>query len=407
MAVTAAQMAKYVYPDDQDPQGAFDWWMSPCGDTSLVPQEAIDFFNAIDTAVDYGTSFDKNIGSLGLKKGSGRKGDRGNPKDRTNPRTPNPKASHGGDVCRRDISPRAAGCAGPKPGSGGTSGGNGVQKKKRCSILPGQSVKRLGGGFNTFMKQTCVDNETRKTELVVTSLQRNPDATPTHIRRTCPFSYSQACFHYSSVIRNNPAWATLTCPPPAASVSWRLDGDATKSWKAQHTGRGWTARDKRAEEVCDRDEYPPAYFMQADSPAWLNSGHNTYGQMVRYVPFKQNRGAGSIWKQQCFKPIIQGMSNEDLEREIKAASHQVVLDKKGVTKTQAVINVGAYAAIAIDFAHDVKPPVSDGLYDNSCWPSGIAAGDPGFALLTYDQFYGGKAPPYDYAQPYVKGRNGA
>jgi hypothetical protein len=48
----------------------------------------------------------------------------------------------------------------------------------------------------------------------------------------------------------------------------------------------------------------------------------------------------------------------------------------------------------------------DGLRVNPCWPSAIAPADPGFALLTYDPFYQGQAPPYNYAAAYVSGKNG-
>lgn len=41
MIITAAQMASYIYSEDQDPAGAFEWWLNPCGGTDLVPEEII------------------------------------------------------------------------------------------------------------------------------------------------------------------------------------------------------------------------------------------------------------------------------------------------------------------------------------------------------------------------------
>jgi len=37
MAVTAAQMASCLYSEEEDPEGAFFWWLSPCGGADLVP----------------------------------------------------------------------------------------------------------------------------------------------------------------------------------------------------------------------------------------------------------------------------------------------------------------------------------------------------------------------------------
>jgi hypothetical protein len=39
MATTAAQMASYFYPEDEAPDDAFSWWLSPCGGSELVPDE--------------------------------------------------------------------------------------------------------------------------------------------------------------------------------------------------------------------------------------------------------------------------------------------------------------------------------------------------------------------------------
>lgn len=48
----------------------------------------------------------------------------------------------------------------------------------------------------------------------------------------------------------------------------------------------------------------------------------------------------------------------------------------------------------------------DGLSENPCWPKRIAPLDPGFTLLTFDKYYNGNAPPYNYADPYEPGKNG-
>lgn len=38
MVTTAAQIALGLYPEE-DPEGASNWWLSPCEGTDLVPEE--------------------------------------------------------------------------------------------------------------------------------------------------------------------------------------------------------------------------------------------------------------------------------------------------------------------------------------------------------------------------------
>lgn len=74
MATTAAQMAAYLYPDEEDPEGAFSWWLSPCGGTQLVPDEIKQIFNTLSQVADGVSSFQK---PRNINKGSGKKGDNG------------------------------------------------------------------------------------------------------------------------------------------------------------------------------------------------------------------------------------------------------------------------------------------------------------------------------------------
>lgn len=42
MVTIAAQMTAYLYPEEEeeeDPEGAFNWWLSPCCGTDLVPED--------------------------------------------------------------------------------------------------------------------------------------------------------------------------------------------------------------------------------------------------------------------------------------------------------------------------------------------------------------------------------
>jgi hypothetical protein len=65
-------MAAYLYPEEEDPEGAFDWWLKPCGGTTLVPDQIKQLFDTLSTVADGVSSFKK---PKNLKKGSGKKGD--------------------------------------------------------------------------------------------------------------------------------------------------------------------------------------------------------------------------------------------------------------------------------------------------------------------------------------------
>ncbi|KAF4462471.1 Glucan endo-13-alpha-glucosidase agn1 [Fusarium albosuccineum] len=85
MAIDAAKLANYVYEESEDPSGAFSTWLSPCGDTSLVPDDFIQLFETLNAVADAVTGFE--VPSK-IKKGSGKKGDDGNPRSGTTPSRP-------------------------------------------------------------------------------------------------------------------------------------------------------------------------------------------------------------------------------------------------------------------------------------------------------------------------------
>jgi hypothetical protein len=375
MVTTAAQMAAYLYPEEEDPEGAFSWWLSPCGGTDLVPDDIKNAFAMLSTVANGVSSFSP---PRKLKKHSRRRGDEGNPNptDRGNPRT---------------------------------STNSGVQKPaKKCRIGKGKSTFRVGGASNTLRKQSCVSDQTVAQNLVVTSLAYAAPYAPVQYTGTCRAKNSQACYHYSSAIRVNPQWATITCDDSIASVANRLDGHATATWAAQHKGKEWREEKNRARAGCDMDEYPPAHLLHDNHPAFINGGLNTQGQLVRFLDSGQNRACGSMWKGVCMKPVLMELSDADFARKFLAAPSKVtVVDTKGNTVTKAAMTVTHRPEFTMVFEHASNPPVNDGHNDNQCWPSGIAANDPGFPLLTFDPYYRGMAPPYDYAAPYVKGSNGS
>lgn len=375
MATTAAQMAAYIYPEEEDPEGAFSWWLSPCGGTELVPEEIKRIFDIL-SAVSGGVSSFKE--PKNISRGSGKKGDDGNPNDRSAPR----------------------------PGSGVTPGSGG-KKKKKCYIPPSRATVRVRG---TLRRQSCVADETQKDELVITSVHYAANAAPTQIAMECSKRWSQACFHYSSAISVHRHWATLTCPPEAATSSRsRTQGPVVDAWSSQHRGAGWTDKNHRTHDPCERDEYPPAYLLTPEDFAFAFSGINDEGQAMRYLPGMQNGGAAHMWKGVCFMPPLQALSDQEFADKVNNAPAAVtkVVRHNNVVQTHAAITVDQHPEFTISkWGHSGNPPVDDGMRANPCWPSRIAPDDPGFALMTYDQYYTSTVP-YNYQAPYVPGQNGA
>ncbi|KAI0385605.1 glycoside hydrolase family 18 protein [Hypomontagnella monticulosa] len=380
MVTTAAQVAAYAYPEEEDPEGAFSWWLSPCGGTDLVPDDIKKAFGILSTITDGVSSYKppKN-----LKKGSGKKGDAANPKDRSKPK------------------------AGTGSGPNGT--GNGVTKKKKCKIPANKSTVRLGQAKNTLREQSCVADKTQKSEMIITSVGFG--ARPTQVTKTCVESWSQACFHYSSAISRNPSWSTLTCPPGAGATAYERPRPAVKTWySAEHQGAGWKDPANRQSLACDADEYPPAYLLDDTSPAYINSGKNAQGQAIRYLPDGENRGAGSMWKGACFSPHVKALTDPQVRNGVNnaPAAQKMVVRANGLEKTYAKVGISVKPEFVISkWGQDGKAPPDDGMSLNTCWPKGIAAADPGFALLSFDPWYNGKPHPYDYTKAYAKGSNGS
>jgi hypothetical protein len=366
MAATAAQMASYFYPEEEDPEGAFSWWLSPCGGTELVPDEIKKVFGLLNSIPDGISSFKKPKDGKG--KGTGKKGDDANPTDRSK----------------------------PKAGTGrGPNGTGGSSTKKKCSIKVGQERIRMGEAKNTLRRQRCVADKTQKNDMVVTSLIYKTNPTPLPVIKHCEAAHSQACYHYSSALRVNPAWRTLTCPPEAAATAWEMPRRAPASWSNQHNGANWQNEQYRREEFCDRDEYPPLYLLGPQSPAYVNSGQNRNGQLIRWIPWNENQDAGKKWRSVCFMPALDSaqLSDAEFERKFNAANNRVNRNKRGVTQTLAQIEVEHRP----EWGHNAGTiDRDDGLWDNPCWPNILAPEDPGFNLFTFDPWYGGNAPPYNY-----------
>ena len=114
------------------------------------------------------------------------------------------------------------------------------------------------------------------------------------------------------------------------------------------------------------------------------------------------------------------LSEKDLYDKIKNGNqgrpNQI---NKQLTKTFVSIEVQVRPGMTFEYDHSSNPPTNDGLDDNVCWPRNIAVGDPGFALLTLDEWYDTnrrgqvKGPDgrygktrWNYNKPYKQGTNG-
>lgn len=164
-----------------------------------------------------------------IEKGSGKKGDDANPKDRSKPK--------------------------PGTGSGKSgTGSSGITKKRKCSVPAKKSSVLMGEAKNTLRVQSCVaagagGSTTTIADYVITSVEFG--ATPTTVSKVCSEQWSQACYHYSSAIAQNPAWENLPCVH--GNVKNPEDKrPGVKRWYTQHDS-SWRNKADRQEPRCDCD----------------------------------------------------------------------------------------------------------------------------------------------------------
>ncbi|KAM4066213.1 glycosyl hydrolases family 18 domain-containing protein [Hirsutella rhossiliensis] len=353
MAATAAQMASYIYPNEEDPEGAFSWWLSPCGSTTLVPDD----IKKLQEAQEH-------------QEGSGQKGDDGNPRS---PKTRRPNTGGSGQPPPSKI----------------------AKKNPKCKIKKGVEVtKRVNG--HTLQLLHCPNDQAKTVteELIVTTVTYKKNAALMLVTKTCQGKWGQACYHYSSAIRENLAWTELPCPQEAATVSWRVDAKATAVWEKTRLGPGWkkAAEADRKTQHCDKDEWPPVGLLGLDHPARVKAGVDGEGQRVRLLPAGENRGAGSMWRGICLNRALDSLTDKDFRKEGKSR-----------VRPNFAISAWEHAGTAKD----------DGLWDNGCWPKGITSNDPGYTLLTLDNWYkknprgpNGRVTQWDYTAKFELGRNG-
>ncbi|KAM5368692.1 hypothetical protein ACJZ2D_009358 [Fusarium nematophilum] len=388
MALTAAELTNYVYSKDEDPAGAFEWWLSPCGGSDLVPDEIKQVFDILSLAPAGKSSYKE---PTKIKKHSGKKGDEGNPRG-----PPKPGTGSGG----------GGGPSNPKPSP--------PSKKNKCSVKPADKTKVIGPAKNTLQIQSCNKNDiTATAQYVITTFTYEAKPTAIPVTKTCSAKWTQACYHYSSAIRENPHWKTLTCAQQAATVSRpHPNTKATSTWSGEHDA-SWEDEKHRKHAQCDRDEYPPGYLLDPAGDEWQDGGKTKKGQRVRYLPAHQNRGAGSMWRRACFVPPFIKLSEtpQDYVDMCEASTIvRTVQFAQGNGERHIVEPTVKYRpTFTIDkYIFAGAPLRDDGLWDNKCWPSDIAKTDPGFTLLSIDEWYGKNknAKKWDYKKPYNPPTNG-
>ncbi|QIX02022.1 hypothetical protein AMS68_007539 [Peltaster fructicola] len=231
--------------------------------------------------------------------------------------------------------------------------------------------------------------------------RRAPAATG-HI--ACDYAaYPQACYHYSSVVRNNPTLATVTCHFKKAATPRR---PAVDLWNGQRNFVAWNNKipafvNRQGEpDSCQRDEWPPALFLRANNgrdqlePVVARfTGAET--QYIRFNPGSQNGGAGQGWS--CLALARHSHGNPEISYEAGAAGGRPTKwEKYKETYTRSVFTFNLAGA----------PPAPHGdaeLGQNPCRPveGGQNQGRDhrGYALLFGDDWFTHNAA-LDYRNAY-------
>ncbi|KAI0101944.1 hypothetical protein F4776DRAFT_676147 [Hypoxylon sp. NC0597] len=421
------QYAKSAYENGMDAAGFYtDWVGKACG----VPNWN---FSLDSMFMDMVNAPDSMMGSEVASTGCLRKKDK-NKCNKRNPK-PDPKSSsqvHPGTSTKKDDPPKSTSKKNDPPK---TTEDPKVCKQKRAPYKPDPTrlVKKFGDVEERKEeecnngKATTIVHRTTTDPAIGYYVQDRKDIP----KITCKKEHTQACYHYRSVMsrwsktRSMTEW---TCQQTASSWSkgtdsnWGNNGGATERWGAtaiaplrgktptgkramQHWfpwANGFVYRENKLDEKgnllldgnggerfdgCDRDEFPPRYFWPGDGKA-----PKDVRQWVRFLPEKQNSGAGHMWKGFCNK---YNAASTDLKKKTYVVSSNIKSDKpvtrveqpKGKDKTiHSTVKISTLRAIFSISEFEGLKPNDDGLKENPCYPKALID-DPGWALLTDDEWY--------------------
>lgn len=244
------------------------------------------------------------------------------------------------------------------------------------------------------------------------------------ITKTCSGSrYPQACYHYYSAI-NNYDWvkSVYTCSDSNARAE-ATQLTATHEWKKQHANKDWhsytkssyTFNNQEKPVTCQADEFPPAYFMPLPDP------QHAHGQLIRWLPSGENSGAANTeWGNFCAKEDggkENGQRHKTGQNAGKINTELVSMPSSGKEKTTKGGNgkMTTVTEFEVKFTRAVFEMQFDklwpempskendwGLRQNPCWPEDILPDDPGYVLLTDDNWYKTAMPPKDHRADYAK-----
>ena len=220
----------------------------------------------------------------------------------------------------------------------------------------------------TSSTQSCTDGKKRAPCLKPMITFSTPYVTRdvlTTTTRTCSGNmYTQACFHYRSVIRKHPEYGLMTCP---YSKALRAPRPQVLVYSNQHDG-GWrTGWMQQPGLSCERDEFPPADIWQdRGGPVW-----------IRLNPKSDNGRAGPALFGGCGNPP---RSSTESERSVRQWKHG-----NKITEEWARTLVITRMVLSLEFAN-MQPWADDGLTQNPCYPLTLV-NDPGYALLWEDEWY--------------------
>lgn len=246
--------------------------------------------------------------------------------------------------------------------------------------LPGywQYIPQLGTFWRPISNLVYPQPAPQVCTTTVTSTQKETRVTNNPKITTCDGNkYPQACRHYSSVINVNQGLDTLVCPVESIEGSKR---PITKVWNGEHNQAwlywvphlpGYKPGPKFGyTDKCNRDEYPPFAFLEAD-------GAN-YAQWIRFLPGSENQGAGQLWKGVCKTPKSQ----------VNPVQGGPINDKTCTEITSITYTVNAFVMSFTNI-----PAGDDGLAANPCLPE--ITDDPGWyfqrAFLVLRNFRAGRS----------------
>lgn len=426
VAGRAVQGAKTFAENGLEAADFFDNWV---GDACGVPDWNFDLWTALLGGPD---SLGTSVGCLRKNKSKcKRQGPVPDPPKKSHAEKPEPTTKTTAPISESDAGstidsnavpstppPTSAPTSAPSPST--TSG-----PSSSSSACPNGKRAGLKRASNVIISSECNQGVLTTHKYTITSISWQANPQPLQVKATCSAKWTQACYHYSSVIRENPSFSTLTCPPEAATYTkGRVSApDATGTWAAEHNGGYKDKRNVNDEEwrnkkyrttkgQCDMDEYPPAYLLTPRDQAHMLAGKDRDGQMVRWLPGPQNQGAGSMWRGACFYPPLNELSSQQIIDMANDNTKNFGLQSSVSQATHTEYKVGITVAQRPEFTiaqwdhAGAANSQDDGLSQNPCWPQKIAPLDPGFTLLSVDRYYDNRVIPYDYSKDYIPGVNG-